>query len=113
VPPIHKKGNQCKDMSSKRKDLYCGDTLNTLGREDHQFQWSQAYKWYLALPLVEKELNKVWSSSITLVGCVPEVEDFKELVLWCTDKFDTERRIIQIQGKPPISLSPSVFRRML
>jgi hypothetical protein len=113
APPIHKKGSLCKDMSSKRKDLYCGDIVNTLGWEDHQFQWSQAYKWYLSLPPEEKELNKVWSSGIALVGCIPEVVDFKELVLWCADKFDTERRIIQIQGKPLISLAPSVFRRML
>jgi hypothetical protein len=51
-------------MSSKRKELYCGDTINTLGREDRQFQWSQAFKWYLDLPHGEKKLNKVWTTGI-------------------------------------------------
>jgi len=37
----------------------------------------------------------------------------KELLLYCDDKFETERRMIKIQGKPSISLPPSVFRRML
>jgi hypothetical protein len=52
-------------------------------------------------------------ASIALVGCVPEVMDFKELVLWCAEKIDTERRIIQVRGKKTISLVPSVFKRML
>jgi hypothetical protein len=43
---------------------------------------------------------------------VPEVYDFKELILWCVDKFDKERRIIQLQGETPISLAPSIFKRM-
>jgi hypothetical protein len=44
---------------------------------------------------------------------VSEVADFKELVLLCTKKIDTEGRVIQIQGKPSISLAPLVFKRML
>jgi hypothetical protein len=98
-------------MSSIINDLYCGDTLNTLGQEYHRFQWSQYYKWYLALPPTNKEINKVWILFIALVGCVPNATDFKELVLFCVDKFDTKRRIIQIQGNTPISLTPSVFKR--
>jgi hypothetical protein len=39
--------------------------------------------------------------------------DFKELVSWCIDKFDKNQRIIQLQGESPISLAPSVFKRML
>jgi hypothetical protein len=110
---ILKKKNLCKDMSNKNKYLYFGDTFNTLGCEDHHFQWSQTYKWYLSLTLPEKELKKIWSLGIFLVGCVPEVAEFKEMVLWCVDKFDTERRIVQIQGNLLIYLSPSMFRRML
>jgi hypothetical protein len=100
-------------MSNKMKDLYCGDIVNTLRCEDHQFQLSQAYKWYFSLPHIKKELNKVWNLGIALDGYVPEVENFKELLLWCIDKFDTMRRIIQIQRKLPISLFPSVFKSML
>jgi hypothetical protein len=48
----------------------------------------------LTLPLEENNLNKVWTSGIALTGCVSEVADFEELVLWCTDKFDVERRAI-------------------
>jgi len=67
-------------MSNKWKYLYCEDTFNTLGNEGHQFQSSQAYKWYLSL-LPGEELNKVWNSYIGLDGCVPEVTKFKERVL--------------------------------
>jgi hypothetical protein len=42
----------------------------------------------------QRRKKKVWISGIKLVDCVPEVMDFKELVLWCVDKFDTERRIM-------------------
>jgi hypothetical protein len=46
-------------------------------------------------------------------GCIPEVYDFKELISWCIDKFDKNQRIIQLQGESPISLAPSVFKKML
>jgi hypothetical protein len=81
-------------MSSKRKELYCGDTVNTLRQKDHKFQWSHAYKWYSNLPSEENNLKKVWTSGIALARCMLEVDDFKELVLWCTDKFDIGRRIV-------------------
>jgi hypothetical protein len=41
---------------------------------------------------------------IALTGCVPEVYDFKEFISWCIDKFDKNKRIIQLQGEFPISL---------
>jgi hypothetical protein len=66
-----------------------------------------------SLPLEEKNSNKVWTSGIALASCMPEVSDFKELILWCVDNFNNEKRIIQLQGKTPISLAPTVFRRML
>jgi hypothetical protein len=61
----------------------------------------------------EKKMNLIWTSGIALAGCVPEVTDFRELVQWCVDKFNSEKRIIQLQGQQPISLAPSVFTRML
>jgi hypothetical protein len=83
-------------MSSRRKELYCGDTLNTLGLKDHKFYRSQAYNWYKALPPTEKETSQVWSSGIALASSMPKVTDLKEPFLWCVEKFDTERRIIQV-----------------
>jgi hypothetical protein len=65
------------------------------------------------VPHSEKETNQFWSSCIALASYVLEVMDFRELVLWCADKFDTERRIIQVQGKKTISLAPSIFIRIL
>jgi hypothetical protein len=93
--------------------LYCGDTLNTLGREDQYFHWSRAYNYYKALSLAKKKMNQIWTSGIALAGCVREVIDFRELVQWCFDKFNSEKIIIQLQGQQPISLAPSVFSRML
>jgi len=48
-----------------------------------------------------------------LEGCIPEVSYFKDLVLCCVDHFNNDKRIIQLQGKMPISMAPTVFRRML
>jgi hypothetical protein len=60
-----------------------------------------------------KEFKQSLDFGIALVGCMPEVSDFKELVLWCTNKFNNEKRIIQLQGRTPVSLAPTIFRRML
>jgi hypothetical protein len=100
-------------MSSKRKELYCGDTLNTLGCEDQDFSGREHTTTTRPSLLAEKKMNLIWTSGIALVGCVPEVTYFKELVQWCADKFNSEKRIIQLQGQQPISLAPSVFTRML
>jgi hypothetical protein len=58
-------------------------------------------------------LNQVWTSRIALTDCVPKVHNFKELISWRIDKFDKNQRIIQLQGESPISLAPSIFKRML
>jgi hypothetical protein len=83
------------------------------GWEDQRFQWSRSYWYYSSLPLPERNENKVWTSGIALAGCVPEVFDSREIVSWCVDKYDQNRRIIQLQGESLVSLSPSVFKRML
>jgi hypothetical protein len=64
-------------------------------------------------PQTEKKTNLIWTSGITLAGCVLEVTDFKEIVQWCADNFISEQRIIQLQGHQPISLAPSTFSKML
>jgi hypothetical protein len=49
------------------------------------------------------------------IGCILEVFDFKELVSWCTQIFDSKTRRIQVatEGKNLVVLTPKVFRRML
>jgi hypothetical protein len=54
-------------------------------------------------------MNWVWTSSTPFFGFVLEVTCFRELVQWCVDKSNSKKRIIQIQGKLPISLAPPVF----
>jgi hypothetical protein len=100
-------------MSSKKKEVFFGDTLNTLGHKDQYFQWYRAYKYYKSLPPVEKKTNAIRTSGITLEGCVAEVTNTKETVQWCADKFVFEQRIIQMQGHQLISLAPSTFSKML
>jgi hypothetical protein len=84
-------------MSSRRKELSYGDTLNTLKHEYQEFQWLQAYNYYKSLPPTEKNMYQVWTSCIALASCVPEVINFKELVQWCADKFSSNKRIIHLQ----------------
>jgi hypothetical protein len=71
-------------MAERRQHFY-GDTLNLLAREDPNYHWSRAYWYYSTLP--NRNSNKVWTSGIALVGCVPEVFECKDIVTWCIDKF--------------------------
>jgi hypothetical protein len=102
-----------KMMLRKKKELYCGDTLNTLGREDQEFHWSREYNYCKALSPAEKDTNLIWTSRITLAGRILEVTYFKEVVQWCADKFNYEKIMIQLQGKQSISLARLVFSRIL
>jgi hypothetical protein len=96
-------------MSSKKNELYCEDTLNTLGHEDQEFQWSRGYNYYKDISPVEKKMNLIWTLDIALATCVLEVTYFKEVVQWCAYKFNCEKMIIQLQGHQPISLALSIF----
>ena len=55
----------------------CGDTVNIFGCEDQNFQWSRAYSYY-STSAAENQV--IWTCGISLVGCVPEVFYYKELV---------------------------------
>jgi hypothetical protein len=44
-------------------------------------------------------MNLIMTPGISLVGCIPEVTDVKELIQWCADKFNLVKRIIQLQGQ--------------
>jgi hypothetical protein len=100
-------------MPNKRKELYCGDTVNTLGREDHTFQWSEAFKWYTTLPLEENNSNKVWTSGITLqVVCwkyQTSRSSFSGVLITSTMK----RGLFSCRGRLLFLLAPTMFRRML
>jgi hypothetical protein len=52
-------------------------------------------------------------SGIVRAGCVLEVFDTKDLVIWCTDNFEKEQRTIKMNGCSSISLGPPTFSQML
>jgi hypothetical protein len=96
-------------MASARQQ-FCGDTVNIFGREDQNFHWSKAFSYY-STSAAENQV--IWTSGIAHAGCVPEVFDCKDLVSWCADKYIAEKRIIPLQDRSSVSLSPQVFRQML
>jgi hypothetical protein len=99
-------------MPNKRKELYCGH-CKYIRNEDHTFQWFEAFKWYITLPLEENNSNKVWTSGITLASCMPEVSYFKELIISGALTISTTKRgLFNGRGRCYFS-SPTVFRRML
>jgi hypothetical protein len=63
---------------------FCGDTSNTFGREDQNFQWSRAYSYY---PSPSSQREVIWTSEIVHACCVPEVFECKEFVSWCAEKY--------------------------
>jgi hypothetical protein len=84
-----------------RRQQFCGDTLNIFGREDQNFQWSRSYWYYATFPLPGRNENKIWTSGISLVGCVPEVFDCKEIVSWCTDKLFQDEGLFNFKENSP------------
>ena len=79
---------------AERKQQLCRDTLNMFAKEDHNHHWSRSYWYYATFP--NKDNNKIWTSGIAHVGCVPKVFDCKEVVTWCVDKFVHNRRMISL-----------------
>ena len=62
---------------------------------------------------MERNENQVWTLGIDLAGSVLEFFYSKELVSWCMDKCDKNKRIIKLQGESLISQAPLVFKKML
>jgi len=52
-------------------------------------------------------------SGIAKARCVLEVFDAKDLVIWCTNNFEKDQRILKFNGWSPISLAPKNFSLML
>jgi len=94
-----------------RKQQFCGDTLNLFAREDQNYNWSQSYWYYLSL--LGRGNNKMWTSRIVLLGCVPEVFECNDILTQCIDKFVQNRRVIVLLNSSPISLVSSIFKEML
>lgn len=62
----------------------------------------------------EKNNDKIWSTRLTNVACVPEVFDFREIIYLCTYKFDLTKKTIRLSAKDTsISLSLETFRWIL
>jgi len=99
----------CKLMAAGRQQ-FCGDTINILGRQDQNFQWSREYSYYSSR---SAQNEVIWTSGIALAGCVHEVFDCKELVSWCAEKYISSQRIIPLHDHSPVSLSPQGFHKML
>jgi len=97
-------------MTTTSQQQFYGDTLIVFWCEDQNFQWSRAYSYYSS-PSSQKEVT--WTSGIACTGCVPKVFYCKELVAWCIEKYVPSQRIIQLQDRSPISLSPQIFCKML
>jgi hypothetical protein len=93
--------------------FFCGDTLNTFAREDPKNHWSRDYRYYSSLSPEGNNSNDVWVSGIAKLGCVSEVFDAKDLVIWCTNNFEKDQRIIKLNGWSPISLLPTNLSEML
>jgi hypothetical protein len=98
---------------ARRRERFCGDTLNTFVQEDPQNHWPKIYRSYASLPSEKRNFNNIWTSGIVRARCVPEVFDTKYLVIWCTDNFEKDQRIIKMNGFSPISLAPPNFSQML
>lgn len=53
---------------NNKKELFCGDTFNTLEENDKEFDWSKSYNWYLDLRAKEKA-----SMHIRTIGVVKSI----------------------------------------
>jgi hypothetical protein len=89
---------------------FCGDTLNILRREDHNFQWSREY-FYYSSPSTQNDA--IWTSGISLASCVPKIFDCKEVLSWCVERYISSQIIIQLRDHSHVSLSAQLFRKML
>jgi len=99
-------------MTTRRKERFCGDTLNTFKWEDPKYHWSRAYKCYSRLWPPERNSKDISTSGISKACCVLEVFDATKLVSWYIDKYEKNHRIIELQGQSPISLAPSTLKKM-
>jgi hypothetical protein len=50
-------------------------------------------------PLEEKKNDRLWTIGLINVGCVPEFFDFKEIITWCAQMFDSMTRMIKVTTK--------------
>lgn len=101
-------------MDAKKRNPFSGDTLNSLVKDGLQFHRSKAYWHYKRLIVEETPSTGIWYSGIGKFGCMPQVFNFSDLILWCSKMFDSTNRVIQVGegGKTPIYLTPHIFQKM-
>jgi hypothetical protein len=102
-------------MENRRRNKpFCGDTFNSLSRQNKNFQWSASYKWFLNKIPEEKKNDKLCTIGIINTGCVPNFFYFKESISWCALRFDSRTRIIKVttKEKNPVILTPKLFKKM-
>jgi hypothetical protein len=56
----------------KKKELFYGDIVNSLTRQDKDFHWSTTYQWYSNLTPEKKLTNKIWTTGLAKEGCMPK-----------------------------------------
>jgi hypothetical protein len=92
-------------MSNKKKrPLLSINTYNLLSQNDREYHWSRAYLWYVDQHLEERMQNKIWSTALANVGCMPKVFHALDLVSWCSKKFELGTHIIHLSGASEISV---------
>lgn len=93
-----------------RKEPYYRDIIHAITREDRDYHWSIAYKWYFYLLEDKQGTNQAWVTRIVKAGCIPKVTNFMVIVLWCAMKFDHCKRIIHLKesDKNHVCLTPTL-----
>jgi hypothetical protein len=56
----------------RRTQPFCGDTFNSLARDNKKLHYSTSYKWFLKKSTEEKKRDKHWTTRLVNVGCVPK-----------------------------------------
>ena len=95
----------------RKKEISCGDMLNSLAKIDKWFHWSKEYSWYSDFPIEDTYSKHLKAIGLVKVGCMPEVFSVLELVLCCFKHFNATKRVFRVgeSTMPPISLSPIIF----
>lgn len=80
----------------KKKDPFCGDTLNTLANIDKEFHWYRAYNWYSNMCAEDASLKHLRIIRLIKYECMPKVFNVAKFMLWSSKCFDAPRRRIQV-----------------
>lgn len=65
------------------KDLFCGDTLNTVAKTDKEFHQSRYTIGIQTCVHKDASLGHLKTTNLVKAGCMPKVFGAPEFVLWC------------------------------